>query len=117
MAVKSFMPTAPNVNLNFTKWLFQFGGWCYKNLLPLYILTFPWQNLINCYSWLSICDICVKQKILVINETKQDEILLKPKVLDQEKLCSIPLNSLTKFAQTFVHFQWHKQKLSKISQY
>ncbi len=27
------------------------------------------------------CDICVKQKILVINDTKQGKILLKPKVL------------------------------------
>jgi hypothetical protein len=37
----------------------------------------------------SICDICVKQKISVINKTKQDKILLKLKVLEQEKLSSI----------------------------
>ncbi len=35
----------------------------------------------------SICDIHLKQTILVINEMKQDEILFKPKVWDQEKLC------------------------------
>ncbi len=33
-----------------------------------------------------ICDIRVKQKISVINETKWDKILLKPNVWDQEKL-------------------------------
>jgi hypothetical protein len=32
------------------------------------------------------CDIFVKQKISVINETKWDEILLKPKVYDWENL-------------------------------
>jgi hypothetical protein len=37
-------------------------------------------------SSLSFCDICVKQKILVINEMKRDRILLKPKVKDQDKL-------------------------------
>jgi hypothetical protein len=37
----------------------------------------------------SICDIRVKQKISVINETKQEKISLEPKVLDREKLHSI----------------------------
>jgi hypothetical protein len=69
---------------------------------------------------LSICNICVKQKISVINETKQDEILLKPKVLDRAKLRSILWTSVKfcgKVCPTFVHFHWHEQKLSKFSQY
>jgi hypothetical protein len=36
------------------------------------------------------CDIFMKQKILVINGTKQDKILLKPKVYDRENLHGIP---------------------------
>jgi hypothetical protein len=36
------------------------------------------------------CNIFLKQKILVINETKQDEITLKPKVCDWENLHGIP---------------------------
>ncbi len=35
------------------------------------------------------CDIFVKRKISVINKTKQDEILSKPKVYDQENLRGI----------------------------
>ncbi len=35
------------------------------------------------------CDIFVKQKITIINETKRDEILLKLKVCDQENLHGI----------------------------
>ncbi len=65
--------------------------------------------------WVSICDICVKWKILVINEKKQDKILLKLKVLDQEKLHSAPwtyVKFLDKVCPTFIHFQWHEQKLS-----
>jgi hypothetical protein len=47
----------------------------------------------------------VKQKISVINETKRDEILLKPKVLDQEKLCSIPQTfSALSIALAFLKF-------------
>jgi hypothetical protein len=34
----------------------------------------------------SICNICVKQKISSINKIKPDKILLKLKVLAQEKL-------------------------------
>jgi hypothetical protein len=44
---------------------------------------------INDDSRISICDIHVKQKFLSINEMKQDEISLKPKVLYLEKLCLI----------------------------
>ncbi len=36
------------------------------------------------------CDIFMKRKISVINETKQDEILLKLKVYDHENLRGIP---------------------------
>ncbi len=60
----------------------------------------------------SICNIHVKQKILVINETKWDEILFKLKVFDQEKLCLILwtfVKFLIKVCPTFVHFQWHEQ--------
>ncbi len=45
------------------------------------ILEKPRKNLP-----VSTCDIPVKQKILVINETKWDKISLKLKVLDQEKI-------------------------------
>ncbi len=58
---------------------------------------------------LSISYIHVKQKILLINGTKWDEILLKLKVLDWEKLHPIPL-TFVKFCDifwpTFVYFQW-----------
>jgi hypothetical protein len=36
------------------------------------------------------CDVCAGQKILFINKTKQDEILLTPKVKEQENFCQIP---------------------------
>jgi hypothetical protein len=43
--------------------------------------------------WLGLkvgnCDIIVKQKILVINETKRDKILLKLRVYDQENFHGI----------------------------
>jgi hypothetical protein len=35
------------------------------------------------------CDALMKQKILVINKTKRDKILLKPKVYDQGNLRGI----------------------------
>ncbi len=38
------------------------------------------------------CDIIMKQKILVINEMKQDKILLRPKAYDHENLCQITVN-------------------------
>ncbi len=75
--------------------------------------TFYYNNknyLIRIQIWsLSISYIHVKQKILLINETKRDEILLKPKVLDWEKLHPTPL-TFVKFCDivwpTFVYFQW-----------
>ncbi len=52
--------------------------------------------ILKCQINLSICNICVKHKILSINEMKWDKILLKLKVLDWEKCCVIP--------RTFVKF-------------
>jgi hypothetical protein len=50
----------------------------------------------------------LKQKILVINEAKQGEILLKLKVYDGEKLlieyCELSLKYWTKFAQVSAIF-------------
>ncbi len=63
---------------------------------------------------ISIFDIHVKQKISFINEMKQDEILIKPNILDWEKLHSI-LWTFIKFRDivcpTFIYFQWHEWKL------
>ncbi len=55
------------------------------------------------------CDIFMKRKILVINETKQDEILLKLKVYDRENLrrkyCKLSLKLEMKVDQLSVIFQ------------
>ena len=62
----------------------------------------------------------MEQKILVINETKRDKILLKPKVYDQENLCGIPLTFvkvIDKSWPTFGHFSVHEWKLTKFRQY
>ncbi len=51
---------------------------------------------------LSICNIRVKQKILVINEMKRDETVSQPKVWTDKNFiqyCELLLNSTTKFAQ------------------
>ncbi len=53
-------------------------------------------------------------------KTKWDEILLKLKVWDQEKLHWILwafVKVLDKVFPTFIHFSWHEQKLMKFSQY
>ncbi len=66
------------------------------------------------------CNICVKQKISVINETKWDKILLKPKVYDREKLYWMPwtfVRVTEKVCQTLGHFSWNEQKLMKLSRY
>ncbi len=70
--------------------------------------------LIRIQIWsLSISYIHVKQKILLINETKWDEILLKPEVLDREKPHQIPL-TFVKFCDivcpTFIYFQWPEKR-------
>ncbi len=51
---------------------------------------------------LSICNIRVKQKILVINEMKRDETVSQPKVWTDKNFVQyreLSLNSTTKFAQ------------------
>ncbi len=48
-----------------------------------------WPRQQNWLLHVSICNIHVKHQILVINEMIWYKILLKPKVLDQEKLCGI----------------------------
>ncbi len=65
------------------------------------------------------CDIHEKRKILVINGTKWDEISLKSKVRDQEKLWWISwtfVKVLDEVCPIFIHFLWHEQKLMKFSQ-
>jgi len=53
----------------------------------------------------------MKRKISVINETKQDKILLNLKVYDQENLLGIPKTSvkvIDKSWLTFGHFSVHE---------
>jgi hypothetical protein len=64
-AVKSFKVQAPT-------------GLYYKNI-----------TIVNDASRVSICDFLGEAKDSVSNEMKRDEISLKPKVLDQEKHCSV----------------------------
>ncbi len=48
------------------------------------------------------CDICVKRKILVINEMKQDKISLKLKAQDRKnwvEYCELSLKFWMRFAQ------------------
>jgi hypothetical protein len=58
------------------------------------LLLMPWGD----------CDICMKQKILVINYMKRDKILLKPKVYDQEDLCGSFVKFMNESWPTFGHF-------------
>ncbi len=77
-------------------------------------------NQRSSFALLGNCDICVKWKISVINEMKQDEISLKPKVLDLENLCWILwtfAKVMDKSCPTFGHFSVHEWKLKKLSQY
>jgi hypothetical protein len=47
----------------------------------------------------------VKQKISVLNETKRDKILFKPKVYDIENLCAIPLIFCYSYRRKLANFQ------------
>ncbi len=88
-----------------------------------------WVSLCRLSWWRSVskqhfirgnCDICMKQKILVINETKQDKIVLKLKVYDWENLHVIPwtfVKVMDESYPTFSHFSVHEWKLTKLSQY
>ncbi len=82
------------------------------------ILEKPRKNLP-----VSICDIPVKQKILVIKETKREEISLKPKFWTKKKFIQyreLLLNSATKFAQllsTFNGINESYQNSANIRQY
>ena len=45
------------------------------------------KNVVSKYKDIGKCKFWLKQKISVINEMEQNEILLKPKVKDRENSC------------------------------
>jgi hypothetical protein len=62
------------------------GKHCFLSIVPINVSV----NIHSSFYQVGNCDFFMKRKILVINKTKQDEILLKLKVYDPERLHRIP---------------------------
>ncbi len=102
--------------------------WHINSHSPLSLSPWPFSfffisvvNYSNTLSlWQGNCNIFMKRKISVINETKWDKILWKLKVCDQEKFCGVLLTFITildKSWPTFGPFSVHKWKLTKFRNY
>ncbi len=69
-------------------------------------------------SWLGNYNICAKQKILFVNETKKIELDCKVEFRTYYKLLlKISVRVVTRVAKNFIQFGWHGQKWEKCSEY